>query len=658
MFAKLALRNVRRQVGNYLIYFITVTLTVALMFAIHNCIFSEQLLAFSASFKEMNSALIMLSVLVAIVSAFVLGYATSFMLRLRKREFGTYLTLGMTRKNILLIFILETMIMGVAALALGIALGLFLYQGLMLIMTNLMDMQFAFAAYSLKGLILTAALVLGIFVLASITSAMYLRKVSVYELIHGDKKSEKNVKHPLLWLGVTLISLAGMIACIILFSDEITTAMKTGIASGGAMFGYLFALAIAIMIFHAGLAKSLISLMLKRKKLCAKGTNTFVLRQLSGKLSSNALMAGALAFLISFAIIGANVSFTQKVSEETSLNRMVPFDIVGSFDASGKGQEAISIEEAENIIEKYADIKSILPYCTYTDGTGELTQKYTRYSGEYYSDLTDIFMKQSEFNKYAEALGKPVVTGNDKFYILVNTPFEADFTGAVLTRDGKSCGFGGLLENYPRISLGYFIVIVPDALIEGMNILNQLYGINLENNDFDAEALLADLTYTVEMHEDEIGDFKIARTDFMVKEYNRIQNNSTSAVLVIGAIYVAVVFVFLAMAILALKTLAGISEDRRRYGIIFRLGAGEKEQRNALFRQTLSFFSLPFVVPLLMSIPSAVICANIMNFAGFADIMSDVYINSALIAAAMVLIYILYFAATYLISRRNIIYRN
>ncbi len=658
MFAKLALRNVRRQVGNYLIYFITVTLTVSLMFAIHNIIYSEQLLAFSTIFQEMNSALIMLSALVAIVSAFVLGYATSFMLRLRKREFGTYLTLGMTRKNILLIFILETMIMGVAALVLGIVLGLFIYQGLMLIMTNLMDMKFAFAAYSLKGLILTAVLVLCIFILASVTSAMYLRKVSVYELIHGDKKSEKNVKHPLMWLCITVISLAGMIVSIILFSNEITTAVNTGRASGGAMMGYLFAFALAIMIFHTGMAKCLVSVMLKNKKLCSSGTNTFVLRQLSGKLSSNAIMAGALSFLIAFAIIGANVSFTQKISNEATLNRIIPFDIVGDFDLADDEQEGINIEEAENIIEEYADIKSILPYCTYTDGSSELTQKYTQYTGSDYSDLTDIFMKQSDFNKYAKALGKPEVSGDNKFYIMINTPFEQDFTGASLTRNGHTCTFGGLIENYPRISLAYFVVIVPDALTDGMKIENQLYGIDLKDNEFDAEALLADLTYTVEMHNDEMGDFMVARSDFMVKEYNRMQNNGTSAILVIGAIYVAVVFVFLAMAVLALKTLAGISEDRRKYEILFRLGAGEHEQRRTLFRQTLSFFSMPFIVPLLISIPSAIICANIMKFSGVEDIVSNVYINSAIIAAAIMLIYVLYFAATYLISRRNIIYRN
>ena len=43
MLSKLALRNVKRQVGNYLIYFMTVSFTVAMLFAISNVIFSENL---------------------------------------------------------------------------------------------------------------------------------------------------------------------------------------------------------------------------------------------------------------------------------------------------------------------------------------------------------------------------------------------------------------------------------------------------------------------------------------------------------------------------------------------------------------------------------------------------------------------------------------
>lgn len=45
MYLNLAIRNVKRQVGSYLIYFMTVSLTVALLFAVNNVIYSRELAA-------------------------------------------------------------------------------------------------------------------------------------------------------------------------------------------------------------------------------------------------------------------------------------------------------------------------------------------------------------------------------------------------------------------------------------------------------------------------------------------------------------------------------------------------------------------------------------------------------------------------------------
>ena len=54
MFVKLAFRNVRRQLGNYLIYFITVSITVALMFAVNNVIYSPQMLQRAELMRELK----------------------------------------------------------------------------------------------------------------------------------------------------------------------------------------------------------------------------------------------------------------------------------------------------------------------------------------------------------------------------------------------------------------------------------------------------------------------------------------------------------------------------------------------------------------------------------------------------------------------------
>ncbi len=236
MLSKLALRNVKRQVVNYLIYFMTVVFTVAMLFSVSNIIFSENLMKFATS-REIRCALICVVVFICTIVAFVLSYATSFMLKLRKREFGTYLTLGMTRKNILVIFLAETTIICIGALGLGLVLGLFLYQGLTAVMMHLLEMKFSIAAYSVQGLILTVCLVLGIFLLASITSAIYLRRVSIYDLIHRDKKVEKTVKHPTTWLIVTILSLCLLIDSLIFFNRELDHVILDGASSGGIMGG-------------------------------------------------------------------------------------------------------------------------------------------------------------------------------------------------------------------------------------------------------------------------------------------------------------------------------------------------------------------------------------------------------------------------------------
>ena len=84
--------------------------------------------------------------------------------------------------------------------------------------------------------------------------------------------------------------------------------------------------------------------------------------------------------------------------------------------------------------------------------------------------------------------------------------------------------------------------------------------------------------------------------------------NANSAVFIVSALYIAVVFVFMAMAILALKTLSGISDDKKRYDVLYRLGADKREQSRTLFRQTFSFFFLPFALPMLLCVPTGFVC--------------------------------------------------
>ena len=123
MFAKLALRNVRRQIRNYLIYFVTVSLSIALLFAVNNLSYSDRIQALSELSTDIRSMFTMVTMLSCFVTALVLSYATGFMLKLRRREFGMYLTLGMTRRNIQTLFACETGLLSGLALIVGMGTG-------------------------------------------------------------------------------------------------------------------------------------------------------------------------------------------------------------------------------------------------------------------------------------------------------------------------------------------------------------------------------------------------------------------------------------------------------------------------------------------------------------------------------------------------------
>ncbi len=656
MLAKLAFRNVKRQIGNYLIYFITVALTVALMFAINNAIYSQQLQEYAQNIREMRTALLTITIFVSLIVAFVLGYATSFLLKLRKREFGTYLTLGMTRGNILMIFVLETLIMSIAALIVGIVIGLFLYQGLMLLLMKLLEMEFTIASYSVKGLVFTIVLVVAMFLLSSFTSAMYLKKVSISNLLHGTKVVEKKVKHPVFWLIVMLISLGLIIwSCIAFYHSIHETMIGASSAAEATFFSSMAVLAVALIFFHIGLARSLVNLLLKSEKYKVKGTNTFTLRQLSAKLGASSVMAGTLAFLIAFAIVGANVSFVQKMSNEVSLKRYYPFDISASFGVDeGPG---IPEAEADQIIADHVHILSKYQYSIYTNDSNYLHENFTMWKGGGYASLMDSYLKESDFNRLLSMLGMEPVSLQGGVLILSQSPHasECDFSQAVLNIDGKKYPYEGMLNDYPTISrFCYFIAVVPDEAVDNMDVVENCTVYDIEEERYDAVALEEALSYVYSANSSYVNYY----CDYVIQERVRMSDNSTSAMLIISILYVAVVFVFMALAILALKTFSGLAEDRQRYLMLYHLGADKQMLKKAMFRQTFSFFLLPFVLPMLLNIPIGIVCAHIMELSGFGAYAGEVVVITMAIAVVVTLVYFLYYMATYLLCKRNILRGN
>ena len=112
MLFSLSVKNFKKSLRDYSIYFFTMILGIS-VFYIFNAIETQTAMMDvnqikAAIVSTMNGVLEGVSVFVSLVLGYLIVYASRFMLKKRKKEFGIYLTLGMGRVKLAGILWLET----------------------------------------------------------------------------------------------------------------------------------------------------------------------------------------------------------------------------------------------------------------------------------------------------------------------------------------------------------------------------------------------------------------------------------------------------------------------------------------------------------------------------------------------------------------------
>ena len=194
MLGKLSIRNAKRQAKDYIIYFITVIISVALMFSFNSLAVSKDISELSSSMKAFSKSILGISIIIVFVMAWLINYTMKFMLEKRSKEFGTYQILGIEKKDISNMFTLENILIGILAFIFGVGVGVFLNQILTSIIMNLFNQPYQIQIiFDMKAVGLTALYFFGIFVLVLLNCRRKIKKTKVYNLLYADKKNENNV---------------------------------------------------------------------------------------------------------------------------------------------------------------------------------------------------------------------------------------------------------------------------------------------------------------------------------------------------------------------------------------------------------------------------------------------------------------------------------
>ena len=372
MLMKLVLRNVRRSVRDYAVYFVTLTLGVAVFYAFNaigdsRVLFEAQegaenmFLASGASvFDILAQVMTYFSIVVAVVLGFLVLYANRFVVRARKKEFGTYLLLGMSPRQVSSVVLTETLIVGVLALAVGLGLGFLISQAIAFATAGLIGV--AISDYHLLFSIHSAQLTLGcfalIFVVVALFNAVQISRCKLATLLSANSRNERMpVRNPLICLIVFVLS------CLIL-----AKAYAELNIDGLVYFGEHFRIATLLMLVGTlGLfwsASGFFILLIQRLRgVYFKGLAMFTMRQIATKVNTAFVSLWAVSVLLFFSIVVFSTGFSLASVLSDQLEENTQFDVsiraslmaldtsdmeaVPSEQYGGEDEKAAAIEETK-----------------------------------------------------------------------------------------------------------------------------------------------------------------------------------------------------------------------------------------------------------------------------------------------------------------------
>jgi len=380
MLCKLSLKNIKKSFKDYAIYFFTLILGVAI-FYVFNAIDSQTVMMdVTKSTKEiiklMTNMLSGVSVFVSFILGFLIIYASRFLIKRRKKEFGIYLTLGMSKRKISIILFFETLFIGLISLIVGLLLGTILSQFMSLLVANMFEADLTnFTFIFSKTSCIKTLIYFGImYVLVMIFNTINISRCKLIALLHGNKHSEKiKLKNPILCTIIFIIS-----AIVLGYAYYLVTAGFDNITSAQQILYPMIMGAVSTFFIFYSLSGLLLRIFMSIKHTYYKGLNSFTLRQFSSKINTTVFSMTVICLMLFVTICVLSSSLSIKNSMTYNLKTLAPVDIQltkninhiddGTYTEEQLKESKLSIQESlQNINFKTNEyFKDIVDFDIYT----------------------------------------------------------------------------------------------------------------------------------------------------------------------------------------------------------------------------------------------------------------------------------------------------
>lgn len=652
MYFKLAKQNVKKSFKSYIIYFFTLVFGVAI-FYIFNSISSQSIMMNLSEEKKVvfdmvNTVMGYISIFIAFILGFLIVYSNNYLIKRRKKEFGVYLTLGMEKGTLSKIIFIETILIGLISLIIGLVLGVVLSQGLSIFTAYMFKVDltkfcFIFSESAFKKTILCF---IAIYIIVLIFNSIKINKIKIIDLLKGARKNEtQTVKK--VWVSVILFILS-----VVMIGSAYYMVIKMGISELEIKTLGISVLlgSVGTVLFFYSLTGFVLEVVKRKKSIYLKDLNMFVLRQISSKINTTFISISVICLMLFIAICTLSTGLGVNIAMNSNLKDLTRFDAT-IWNNDGKSIQSI-LNYNKAFISDY--VESELPVTLYDSGFryGDfLSKEAMENQNSYYPIATNqkiVVMNLSEYNAILKNLGKKEISLGKNEYTAIGDIDSLSKWANESLKSGKEIKINNETlkpanMKFKEIDIYDFLMknnlltfIVNDPVLNGLKPVNTKVNINLKKG----------------VNIDKLKEFKINQKGFYMITKSEVYANSEGIGLTYAylGIYIGLIFIMASAIVLSIQQLTDSIDNKERYKVLKEIGVDEKMINKSLFKQIGIYFLLPISLAIIHSIVGIKVASKVVSMFGDINIVKNIIIAMIVI----IVIYGGYFVITYLTAKRNI----
>ena len=613
-YSKFALNNLVKNKRFIIPYVLSAIFTIMSFYILSSLAFGDNLNKLPNGIEATKQVLSLGIIVIAIFSTIFLFYTYSFLVKRRVKEFGLYSVLGMTKKQIAKILVLETIFIAVTTIVLGIGLGIIFDKLMLLVLLKLFSAGVSFG-FSITPIAIVFSVLLfgGIYFLLLLYTVIKIARLRIVALLKDENKGEKEPKSR--WI-LAIIGLA-----LIGYGYYTAQTVQNPVKALLVFFYAVVAVIIGTYLVFMAVSITVLKIMKNNKNFYYKPKNFISVSGLLYRMKRNAVGLANICILSTMVLVTMGSTSALYAGMEKSYNERFPRQLM----IAGYHSTNSKLTDIENNVKAAAkeagtEVEDLVSYNS-LPMVGRLSNDKFKAEANLGVDLANVRMivvlQLKDYNKFANK--NKTLESNE---ILLHIDKKGDYNHNSISLNGSDYKIKEKLSEFPgtigsataNIMDTYYAIVKDEKEATKLATkLTELSSKELEKRGISIQTGTPTLQNYVAFNiKDTTKEAKVIESfkklekqsgiEIEGKEENKLTFRGVFASFLFIGVFISLIFVTSQVVIMYYKQISEGYEDKGNFEIMRKVGITDKQIKQSIRSQVLLIFFSPLIIATLHTI--------------------------------------------------------